>query len=115
MVHEEKEWCFRAARAGFQNWYTPGAIAWHHLDLAFNKLQSPAYHYLYVRNNLYFWQRCGQLRAGWSGLTRAIQVWWQEVVFIRRGGKGKLRSTWAAGRGALDYLRGRSGPPPGDL
>ena len=115
LLHEEKEWCARALRAGFHIRYTPQAVAWHNLHSSFTSQRAPAYHYLYVRNNLLFHQRQGSLRPGWGGLSQAMQFWWYEAVFIRRCGSQRLRSAWAAGRGALDYLRSSFGPPPAGL
>ena len=112
MVHEEKEWCSRAARAGFQTWYTPDAVAWHDLEHSFTSHWSAAYHYLYVRNNLYFWQKRSPGSSGWQTLQQALAAWWQEIGFIRHSGTQPMHRIWAASLGAVDFLLGRLGPPP---
>ena len=115
MMHEEKDWCTRAVRAGFQNWYIPAATAWHDLEHTFTSQGSPRYHYLYVRNNLYYWQKGTTDVKGWQRLRQSLAYVWQEIIFIRHHGKQPVLSARAAGRGALDFLAGRLGPPPQGL
>jgi len=112
MLHEEKEWCYRAARAGFHIWYTPEAVAWHHLENSFTTVWSPAYHYLFVRNTLFFQLRFGQVPGGWRRIMHACEIGSQEAAFIRHNGDRRLHRLMAAGWGVFDFLRGRSGPPP---
>lgn len=116
MVHEEKDWCYRAAQAGFLSWYTPRSIAWHALDHSFTSRWSPSYHYLYVRNNLYFWQKhlCAS-KSGINKVRQAASYGWQEIVFIRRHGRQPFQRGCAGIRGAWDFLSSKFGAPPRGL
>lgn len=115
MLAEEKDWCQRAIRAGFSIRYHPQAVAWHDLRDSLGVRQSPLYHYLYVRNNLYFWQKFSPQATLQNRQRKIIDLIWQEIQFIYRHGKQRLRRSEAALRGAQDFLSGRFGPPPGDL
>lgn len=115
MVHEEKDWCARAAQAGFMTWYTPAAVAWHDLNNSFTSGWSPFYHYLFVRNNLYLWQNQEGKVSFWLKIQKAIEMWWSEIVFIHRHGKQSLRRARAASRGVLDFLAASYGRPPAGL
>jgi GT2 family glycosyltransferase len=111
-VHEEREWCLRARRAGYSILYMPKAIVTHKISQSLTSQWSPMYHYLYVRNRLLLLTAEGQRPQDWRRLRGALWVWWQEVKFINRHGGGKPGRMWWGFWGALDFFRGRIGLPP---
>jgi GT2 family glycosyltransferase len=114
-VHEERDWCYRARAAGYRVLYASDAIVLHKVSTSFTSGRSPAYHYLYVRNQLRFWERRGTIPANWRCLRGVFLMWRREIDFVRHHGNSKLRRAWGATRGALDYVWGRFGPPPAGL
>lgn len=113
LIHEEKDWCYRATRTGYRIRYQPRAEVQH--KLSFTNQWSPAYHYLFFRNQLRFWRRYSPpaSRLVWSLV--AAHFWRQEMDFIYHHGEQRLRRFWAVQRGLIDHLRGHYGPPPLNL
>jgi len=114
-IYEETEWCLRARQAGYRILYAPQAIVYHKLSASLSNNWSPAYHYLYTRNYLYYWERLGIIPPNWRCLRGVFLVWREEIGFIFQKGEDKLRRMLAVTRGAYDYLRKRFGPPPDNL
>ena len=114
-LHEELDWCLRARQAGYRILYAPQALLYHKLSASLSNGRSPAYHYLYTRNYLRFWERSGIIPANWRRLRGVFLVWRHEMGRVRRDGDSKWRRAWAVTYGAFDYLRGRFGPPPESL
>jgi GT2 family glycosyltransferase len=112
-VHEEQEWCYRARKAGYAIVYAPDAVVQHKVSASLTSSFSPTYHYLFVRNLLRLNERRGNMPRGWRRLWAVLWVWQQELTFIGAHGACRLRRGWGATRGALDYVLGRFGPPPG--
>ncbi|MFC1452311.1 glycosyltransferase family 2 protein [Verrucomicrobiota bacterium] len=53
---EEVDWCFRALRNGFRNYYVPNARLWHKVSVAYGGNESPVIRYFRTRNTL-LWAR----------------------------------------------------------
>jgi hypothetical protein len=116
MLHEEKDWCRRAFKAGYYIWYVPKAVAWHDLKGNLTSSSSPAYHYLNVRNQLIYWNKHTERITPERRQRQVIDSTWGELKYIfHHGGKQRLRRSWAALRGAFDFMAGRFGPPPKGL
>lgn len=117
---EDSDLCLRARRAGFGVGVALEAIA----D------QSPggaqrlgAWSYLLTRNGVAYARRAagwrGLLGAGGGALRRLAVSLVRVVLRGLRLRRGSPREPWllavGTGRGLLDYLRGRWGPPPSGL
>jgi N-acetylglucosaminyl-diphospho-decaprenol L-rhamnosyltransferase len=117
---EESDFCLRVSRAGFAVGVAVDAVA--EQDPGGPK-RPGAWAYLLTRNGAEYARRA----AGWRGAAtvEARAVWSvglhlarsaSRLVRRRPGGPG---ATWAVAvgtlRGALDFLRGRWGPPPANL
>jgi GT2 family glycosyltransferase len=114
LVHEEKEWCWRARQAGYQVIYQPQAVTYHSNDRSFTNTWSPIYHYLSARNELLFWEKQGIIPGGWRSLYGAFLVGREEIRLTLKG-KDKLSRSWGVIRGLIDYFQRRFGPPPPNL
>lgn len=113
LVHEERDWCYRAVRAGFRIRYAPQAEVRH--KVTFTAQWSPGYHYLFVRNQLRLWQRNGIIPVNWRSLRGAFWVWRQETSFIAKYDQHKFARLYGATWGVIDFYRQRFGPPPENL
>jgi hypothetical protein len=60
LVFEDADWSVRAARAGWEQWYEPGAKAWHRISQSFGGERSPLYLYFLFRNNVRFMRLHGR-------------------------------------------------------
>lgn len=114
-LHEELDWCLRARQAGYRILYEPQAVVYHKVSVSLSSGYSAAYHYLYTRNYLRFWERSGIIPQNWRRLRGVFLVWRHELGMIKRYGDSKWHRAWAVTYGAFDYLRGRFGPPPESL
>jgi GT2 family glycosyltransferase len=110
LVHEEKEWCYRARNRGWQVRYTPEALADHRLGESFTSAWSPAYHYYFARNGLRLEEQFRQPLSPAQRLLRSVCFGMAELRFIVSHGGHKAPRAVGLGRGLLDYLRRRSGP-----
>jgi GT2 family glycosyltransferase len=112
---EEADWCYRAREAGHRVVYQPRAVVYHKLSMSFTEGRSPAFHYLFARNRLLFWERHGVMARGRPRALYGLYSWWAEFKFILRTGRSKPRRIVAATLGVAAYFRGRFGAPPGGL
>lgn len=114
-VHEELEWCYRVRQAGYRILYVPTAVVYHNVATSFTSNRSPAYHYLYIRNQLRLWQQYGLIPYNWRKLRGAFYLWQHEVKIIRQLGMLNWFQLLAVTWGTFDFLRDRFGPPPAYL
>jgi GT2 family glycosyltransferase len=114
-VHEELEWCYRLRQAGYRILYVPTAVVYHKVATSFTSNRSPAYHYLYTRNQLRLWQQRGLIPHNWRKLRGAFYLWRHEVNMLGKLGQQKWPYLLAVSWGAADFVRNRSGPPPAYL
>lgn len=112
---EEADWCSRARKAGHRIVYEPRAVVYHKQSVSFTGNRSPAYHYLFARNRLIFWERTDVMVRGRPRALYGFFSWLAELRLILRTGRSKLRRISAATRGVVDYFRGRFGAPPPNL
>ncbi|MBI2837732.1 MAG: putative sugar O-methyltransferase [Acidobacteria bacterium] len=112
---EEADWCSRARKAGHRIVYEPRAVVYHKQSVSFTGNRSPAYHYLFARNRLLFWERTDVMVRGRPRALYGFFSWLAELRLILRTGRSKLRRISAASRGVVDYFRGRFGAPPPNL
>lgn len=112
LVHEEREWCYRAWAAGYRCRYAPLAVVRHKMGGAFTNQFSPAYHYYYVRNELLLRSRYESSFREKSKALRALQTLYREVRFILHIGRHKARRLGGALWGARDFLGDRFGENP---
>lgn len=117
---EDADLCLRIARAGFSVAVVLDALA--DQDSGAARRRGP-WAYLMTRNGLAYARRFGGRRAAAAQLclatARALLALARTAARASRARAGDPGETWAltAGtvRGALDFLRGRWGPPPADL
>jgi len=114
---EDADLCLRAARAGFGVGVVPGAVA----DQAPGGAKRPGpWAYLLTRNGLPFARRARGSRGVAATTLRTAGLVLSELARtaarLTRLRPGSPAETWpvavGAARGALDFLRGRWGPPP---
>jgi hypothetical protein len=114
LVHEEKEWCWRARQAGYTIAYQPKAVTYHKNASSFTNTWSPMYHYLFTRNELLLWEKQDIISGGLRSL-KGIYFVARAQVQLTLHGQRRLARTWAVVRGVVDYFRGHFGPPPAQL
>jgi GT2 family glycosyltransferase len=114
-IYEEVDWCYRARKAGYQILYAPDAVVQHKISVSFTSNWSSAYHYLFARNRLRFYEQCGILPKNWRRIRGVFFVWRDETWFVLRHGKSKLKRVYGVTRGVLDYLYGSFGHHPIDV
>ena len=117
---EESDLCLRVRRAGF----VVGVVLDAHADQDSGAARRPgAWAYLMTRNGIAYSRRAAGVRGLLGGLWRALrQASLQAVRTLLRVVRlrpGDPAETWplavGCARGAIDYLRGRWGPPPAGL
>lgn len=114
-VHGEREWCYRARAADYRILYTPEAVVRHKVSSSFTSNWSPAYHYLFTRNQLQLWEHQGIIPSNWRCLQGVFLLWRREVNFVMQHQGAKLKRALGVTLGVWDYLRGHLGPPPTGL
>lgn len=117
--HIDTEWCLRAAQAGYQLFGTEHASFAHVLGEQRHTFwlgrrrqvstHAPWRYYTMFRNSLLLYARSG-LPARWKrgDALRLVQVF----GFILLFGAQRWASLQMMGRGVVDGLKGRAGPPP---
>ncbi|HYI80366.1 MAG TPA: glycosyltransferase [Thermoleophilaceae bacterium] len=117
---EEADLCLRARRAGYGVGVVLDALA----DQAPGGANRPgAWSYLLTRNGLEYARRAAGARGAVTGVLRktVLVASYLARTLLRATGlrPGDPRETWVlaigTGRGTLDFLRRRWGPPPSDL
>ena len=109
--YEEVDYCLRARAAGFHVVVAPASQVRHDGFRGFAGGFSPLAAYLKARNLPLLVRRNGGMLA-WAlfAPTYAAMLAASAVGYVLRGQAGNVVP--AIGRGVLDALRGRSGPPP---
>jgi hypothetical protein len=112
LVFEDTDWCVRASRAGWEQWYEPTAKAWHRISQSFGGERSPLYLYYLFRNNVRFMRRHGRAWHWPSFLAffcLESLVRYSATALWAPDRSARLGAIWLA---ALDAARGRTGIAP---
>ena len=109
--YEEVDYCLRARAAGFRLVVVPASAVRHEGFRGFAGGFTPLAAYLKTRNLPLLMRRHAGLPVWLLFLpTYAAMLTASAVLYLLRGGAGAILP--AMGRGVLDALRARSGPPP---
>lgn len=108
---EEKEWCIRAAKAGWKLFHVPGAKVWHK-GVQRNYQPKPSFTYYSTRNHfLMLSKHRAPLYAWISAIFQTIRTLTSWSIKPKWRHKREHRD--AMWRGVMDYLRQRWGRMPG--
>jgi len=113
-IHDERDWCFRAVIQGYRIVYAPDALV-HHRFVSRTSNFTTSHHYLYVRNQMRFFEKSRNITSSLEWWRTAFAVWKNELTLIAFRSSKKVRSYWGATRGIMDAKRGRYGAPPTDM
>ncbi len=109
--YDETDWCYRATKAGFVNYFVPASVILHQGAVSFQGTENPLYAYFITRNRLLFARR----HLGRKGRYHA----WRTVLWeVRQALSGRasmprrVLMLRAISRAAWDYVRGRFGDCP---
>ena len=113
---DETDWCYRAAAAGFVNYFIPASAVLHRGAVAFRGTTSPLYRFFTTRNRLLFahrhLDRVGR-RFAWRTALWEIK---QALLLTQPAGRNSLRHRMlllvAAVLGPACYCLGRLGDCP---
>lgn len=107
IYHEEYDFCRRAQRAGWYNYFVPGARLWHKVSMSMGGQYSPSLYFLWTRNWLLL------SRKHTSGRHWPFLYWAyiRESLWVYQGllEKGSREAAEAALAGAYCALRNRFG------
>jgi len=113
-IHDERDWCFRAVTRGYRIVYAPAAVVRHRFVSRTSNFTAN-YHYLYVRNQMRFFEKSNRGISRWKWWRTASDVWKDELRLIVFRRSKRMRCSVGATRGILDARRGRYGAPHDDL
>lgn len=108
IYHEEYDFCRRVQKAGWYNYFVPGARLWHKVSMSMGGQYSPSLYFLWTRNWLLL-SRKHTPRRHWPFLYWAYL---RESLWVYEGllAKGRTEAAAAALAGAYDAFRNRFGP-----
>lgn len=110
---EDLDFCLRAGAEGFKTIVT-NALVYHHGGASLGG-RAPARFYYATRNHLHLAGRIGAGDPVARRTLRAVSILALNAAHALRGGPaGATSRAWWVARGALDALRGRDGPLPGN-
>lgn len=91
--YDETDWCFRAAKAGFHNYFVARSVILHKGAVSFSGTASPLYRYFVTRNRILFAQRHLDARGRIFAWRSALWELRQAISPHRRLGAGAGRNT----------------------
>jgi hypothetical protein len=108
---DEYDWCVRARNLGYRARYVPEAMLFHAVSTTIGQ-HSPLYYYLFTRNKLRFWERCGIIPSDWRRVKGLCLVGCEQLLLALHQRTRRLACIRAVLWGLADYTRGRFGAPP---